>query len=172
MAQAVAEFYRLNRDQLRPWSPPLTPDLESTAGQAIRLRSGSRAFQEGSAWRWWLKLKSDPIRIVGFAHLSQVVRGAFQSAMLGYGLASAAEGKGLMSEALLSVLEEVFGPRGKLHRIQANVVPTNHRSLALMERLGFEKEGLAHEYLFIGEAWKDHVMLAKRNPNYDPNWLP
>ncbi|HRK23172.1 MAG TPA: GNAT family N-acetyltransferase [Fimbriimonadaceae bacterium] len=172
MAEAVADFYRVNRAHLQPWSPPFSPDLESTSGQTIRLRNAQRSFEEGSGWRWWMKLQAEPQRIIGFAHVSQIVRGAFQSAMLGYGISSDAEGKGLMSEALSAVLDEVFSPRGKLHRIQANVVPDNVRSLALMERLGFEREGLAPEYLFIDNEWKDHVMLAKRNPNYDPNWLP
>ena len=51
-----------------------------------------------------------------------------------------------------------------LHRVQANVRPENARSLRLLEQAGFEREGFAREYLFIDGAWRDHIMLAIRNP--------
>jgi len=43
------------------------------------------------------------------------------------------------------------------------VRPENGRSVALLQRLGFEDEGLAREYLFINGAWRDHRMFALRN---------
>ena len=63
-----------------------------------------------------------------------------------------------MREALQATLADAFSPRVGLHRVQANVRPENTRSLALLDRLGFEREGLAREYLFIDGAWRDHVL--------------
>lgn len=53
-----------------------------------------------------------------------------------------------------------------LHRLQANVRPENRRSAALLQRLGFEEEGLAREYLYIDGAWRDHRMFALRNAGF------
>ena len=46
----------------------------------------------------------------------------------------------------------------------ANYLPSNTRSEALLERLGFEREGYAKSYLQIGGRWRDHVLTAKVNP--------
>jgi ribosomal-protein-alanine N-acetyltransferase len=68
-----------------------------------------------------------------------------------------------MREALQAVIEHAFSPSVHLHRIQANVRPENGRSVALLQRLAFEDEGQAREYLFINGAWRDHRMFALRN---------
>ena len=60
----------------------------------------------------------------------------------------------------------MFDVKG-LHRIQANHLPENARSAALLARLGFVREGLAKDYLFIGNAWRDHVLNALTNPRFD-----
>jgi ribosomal-protein-alanine N-acetyltransferase len=87
----------------------------------------------------------------------------FQNAMLGYAVDADCQGQGLMREALQAVIAHAFSPAVHLHRIQANVRPENARSVALLQRLGFEDEGLAREYLFIDGAWRDHRMFALRN---------
>ena len=103
---------------------------------------------------------------MGSIGLSQIARGAFHNAMLGYAIDGARQGQGLMHEALQAVIAHAFSPAVHLHRIQANVRPENHRSLALLQRLGFEYEGLAREYLFIDGAWRDHRMFALRKADF------
>ena len=46
------------------------------------------------------------------------------------------------------------------HRIEANVMPENARSLKLLLRLGFAEHGVAKNYLQINGAWRDHVLLS------------
>ena len=46
----------------------------------------------------------------------------------------------------------------------ANYMPNNTRSGTLLERLGFEKEGLARQYLQIAGRWEDHILTSKLNP--------
>ena len=38
--------------------------------------------------------------------------------------------------------------------------PANHWSLALVERLGFEREGYSRRYVKIGGRWRDHVRFS------------
>ncbi len=167
-AQAVADFHLRNRAHFARWDPP-TPDAFFQAGfQAERLAMAARAFAEGSGYRYWLVLPDEPQRIVGSVHFSQVARGAFHSAMLGYAIDAACEGRGLMTEALRGAIAEMFSPGVNLHRVQANHRPENRRSAATLARLGFQVEGLARNYLYIDGAWRDHVLTALLNPDFLP----
>jgi ribosomal-protein-alanine N-acetyltransferase len=123
----------------------------------------------GTAYRLWRQPLVKPTIIIGKVSLTQVARGAFQNAMLGYAIDREYEGLGLMREALQAVVTHAFSAEFNLHRIQANIRPENLRSIGIIQRLGFEQEGLAREYLFIDGAWRDHLMFALRNPDYQKN---
>ena len=67
-----------------------------------------------------------------------------------------------MTEAIKRTVQIMFDDF-ELHRIEANVVPRNSRSLKVMEKLGFEKEGLSKRYLEINGKWEDHIHFAVYN---------
>jgi ribosomal-protein-alanine N-acetyltransferase len=163
---AVADFYRRNSAHFAPWDPPLPPDHTAPDQIAQALAEGAESFATGRALRWWLTPASHPDRVIGQVHLSGIVRGAFQSCNLGYALDAASQGQGLMHEALRAVLGEAFSPRLNLHRIQAGVRPENHRSLAVLARLGFRGIGLARHYLFIDGDWRDHQLFELINRSF------
>jgi len=99
--------------------------------------------------------------IVGFINISEIVRGYFQSAFLGYGAAAAHAGHGYMSEGIQLVLARAFTDL-RLHRLEANIQPGNTASIALVERAGFVREGFSERYLKIGGRWRDHEHWAIR----------
>ena len=175
LAPAVCEFQRRNRAHFARWDPPTADSFYTLESQSARVALGITAFQNDTAYRWWLidatrcggaRLPSSDVEVIGSLHFSQVSRGAFQSAMLGYALDEAYVGQGLMSEAIAAGLEEMFSPRVNLHRVQAAYRPENVRSARVLERLGFHKEGLAPEYLYIDGAWRDHIVASLRNPAF------
>jgi ribosomal-protein-alanine N-acetyltransferase len=97
--------------------------------------------------------------IVGVFNISQIVRGLFQSAFLGYYAHAAHAGRGYMRDALPLVVEYAFGPLA-LHRIEANIQPGNRASIALARGAGFRLEGYSPRYLLIGGHWRDHERYA------------
>jgi ribosomal-protein-alanine N-acetyltransferase len=97
--------------------------------------------------------------LVGVYNFSEIVRGAFQSAYLGYFGFVPLAGKGLMGEGLAAALDIAFG-KLKLHRVEVNIQPNNTRSLALAARLGFTREGYSRRYVKISGRWRDHVRFA------------
>lgn len=163
LAARVAAFHQRNAAHLAPWDPPSPADFATEAFQRERLVKALADMAAGALLRWWLQPLDDDSTLAGHIGLSQIARGPFQNAMLGYAIDADCQGQGLMREALQAIIEHAFSPSVHLHRIQANVRPENGRSVRLLQRLGFEDEGLAREYLFIDGAWRDHRMFALRN---------
>ena len=164
----LAHFHRRNRDHLSPWLPPQPATIGTVGfcrvwgGQSVRL------YRAGAAARFLIRLRREAGEpLIGQANLNAIQRGPFQAATLGYHIDLEQEGRGLMREALELVISHGFGALG-LHRIMANYIPSNIRSGALLERLGFEREGYARDYLFIDGAWRDHVLTALVNPSAEP----
>lgn len=99
--------------------------------------------------------------LVGYVNVNNIVRGGFQSGFLGYGAFASHAGQGFMTRGLRAVLDIVFGDLG-LHRVEANIQPANRRSINLVWRLGFEREGFSTGYLMVGGQWRDHERWALR----------
>ena len=97
--------------------------------------------------------------IAGVFTVSQIVRGAFQSAFLGYYANAAFAGRGYMREGIELVLDLSFGSLS-LHRLEANIQPANATSIALARGAGFRLEGYSPRYLLIGGQWRDHERYA------------
>lgn len=97
--------------------------------------------------------------IVGQVGLGDISRGAFQSCYMGYWIGAAYARQGLMSEAVRLAVGYAFEEL-ELHRVEANVVPTNRASKGLVKKLGFRYEGTAKRYLRIAGKWADHEHWA------------
>ena len=147
------EFLRLNRASIRFYqglaSPILTPQRF-----AEFLNRCQRDDFEG-----FLVCENDGDAIVGSINLSQIFRGGFQSAYVGYEVGAPFARQGYMTEALELVLKYAFNTM-KLHRIEANIQPGNVASIALVKRVGFSKEGYSRRYLKICGRWRDHERWA------------
>jgi ribosomal-protein-alanine N-acetyltransferase len=161
----VGELRRLlrhNHVHLKPWNPAPRPGDDPTSitevsNTTLRQR---REWKTGRSYTFMLALRSDPARFVGKIALSGVMRGAMHGAYLGYWMDVDHQGDGLCTEGIHSVLEFAFGV-ASLHRVQAAIMPRNSRSLRVIEKLGFRREGYAERYLQINGKWEDHILFAR-----------
>jgi [ribosomal protein S5]-alanine N-acetyltransferase len=149
-APAFLEMVRQSRRLHRPWVHP--PSDEQAFGRHVEGAASAR-------FQGFLICLRETGEIAGVANLSEIVRGVFQSAYLGFYASSRCAGRGLMKEGLSLVLRHAFRKLG-LHRVEANVQPENSRSLALVQALGFRQEGFSPRYLKIGGRWRDHERWA------------
>ena len=141
---------RESRELHRPWTyPPERPD------QFDDLFARSRRDD----FVCLLACVNGSNEIAGVFTVSQIVRGAFQSAYLGYYANARYARQGLMREAMEQVLDHAFGPLA-LHRLEANIQPGNQPSIALARGAGFRLEGFSPRYLLIGGQWRDHERYA------------
>jgi [ribosomal protein S5]-alanine N-acetyltransferase len=148
-----AEFIalmRASRSFHRPWATAPTDDESFDAYLTDSRRPDFEAM---------LVCRRDDRAILGFFNLSHITRGSLQSAYLGYAVASMYAGQGYMREAIELVLREAF-LNLHLHRIEANIQPGNHASIALARGAGFSREGFSPRYLKIGGRWRDHERWA------------
>jgi ribosomal-protein-alanine N-acetyltransferase len=161
----VAEIRRLlrhNHAHLKPWnpSPPPGEDPASITEVSKTVLRQRRDWKRGSGFVFMLALREDPSRFVGKIALNGIMRGAMHGAYLGYWMDVDHVERGLATEAIGAVLDWAFGSAG-LHRIQAAIMPRNDRSLRVVEKLGFRREGYAERYLQIAGKWEDHILFAK-----------
>lgn len=105
--------------------------------------------------------------LLGLVNVSEIVRGAFHSAYLGYWIGAPFARQGYMRAGLRAVIEHCFSER-HLHRLEANVQPENTASIALVRSLGFQREGFSPDYLHIAGAWRDHERWAIVNAGWSP----
>jgi [ribosomal protein S5]-alanine N-acetyltransferase len=96
---------------------------------------------------------------IGVISITNIVLGRLRSGYLGYYMFSGFEGQGLMTEAVLLAVRHAFRSL-KLHRLEANIQPTNLASIAVVRKCGFKKEGFSPKYLKIAGRWRDHERWA------------
>jgi ribosomal-protein-alanine N-acetyltransferase len=143
---AVARSAKLHK----PWvDPPATPH----AFRALVNRSRDPANA------CFLVRHVETGDLAGLFNISNIVRGAFQSAYLGYYAFAGREQQGLMRQGMQLLVRTAFRQL-KLHRLEANIQPGNAASIALARSCGFQLEGYSPRYLKIRGRWRDHERWA------------
>ncbi|WP_218136227.1 GNAT family N-acetyltransferase [Nonomuraea jiangxiensis] len=120
---------------------------------------GYLARFDGPLHEGFLICRHDTGAIVGRVNLNNIVRGTHQSATIGYSAYASTTGHGYMTEGLGLLVRHAFGEMD-LHRLEANIQPSNTASLRLIERVGFRREGYSPDFQFIDGAWRDHERWA------------
>jgi len=120
-----------------------------------RYLSASRAARK----RRLLVCRREDGAIVGSLSLSEITRGAVQSAILGYWVGAPFAGRGYMREALALLARHAFEDLG-LHRLEALILPENGASRRLAARAGFRLEGCSRRLVKLRGRWRDHERWA------------
>ena len=157
-AAVLADVVQRNRGFLAPWEPVRPDSYFTLAGQEAAIAESLARCAAGALVPY--AILDDAGLVVGRINLNNVVRGAFQSASVGYWLAEEAGGRGLATEAVAEAVAAGFGELG-LHRLEAGTVPENLRSQAVLLRNGFEQFGYAPRYLSIAGRWQDHLLFQR-----------
>jgi ribosomal-protein-alanine N-acetyltransferase len=162
-ASGWTELRVRNESWLAPWEgrPESQPDAtwserHSGAVFAAMLRTARRSARAGQSLPLAITYEG---RLAGQLTVSNVVRGAYDGASVGYWVDRAVAGRGVMPTALALAVDHCFTTAG-LHRVEANIRPENTASRRVVEKLGFREEALHLRYLYIDGAWRDHVSYA------------
>jgi ribosomal-protein-alanine N-acetyltransferase len=162
-----SEVRRRNGDWLTLWEPlklPHHPDPE-TNREVFAARCGARDRERLAGSQHAFGIFVDGA-FAGEINLNNVVRGAFQSATIGYWIDKARAGRSLMSEAVVVLAQFAFEELG-LHRIEVCIIPRNHNSRRVMEKLQLREEGVAERFLEINGVWENHVRYGFTREEWD-----
>ncbi len=113
---------------------------------------------EGKTYNRWGIVRKQDNQLIGTCGYHKWDRRFFR-AEIGYDLSPSSWGQGYMTEALYAVIENGFGRMG-LNRIGALVYTENVRSIKLLQKLGFQKEGVLRDYFYLAGQFYDHCLLA------------
>jgi [ribosomal protein S5]-alanine N-acetyltransferase len=155
---AWAQLRAESRAFLTPWEPTWPEDDLTRAAFRRRLRRQSEDMARDESFTF-LIFDTASDALLGGLTLGGIRRGVAQAATLGYWMGARHAGKGRMTRAVAAATRYGFSTL-RLHRVEAACLPENVASMTLLERNGFQREGLARSYLKIDGAWRDHVLYA------------
>jgi RimJ/RimL family protein N-acetyltransferase len=74
-------------------------------------------------------------------------------------------GKGLGQEITRLLLDWSLGVLG-VHRVELQVLASNHRAVGCYRACGFRQEGIRHQAGLYPDGWKDFILMAVLQPEY------
>ncbi|GHD06002.1 GNAT family N-acetyltransferase [Tianweitania populi] len=153
-----AALRQASRSFLEPWEPLWSVDELERSGWRYRLERNRTEFKTGSGIGF-LVIDNAENRVTGGITMGNIRRGVAQTCQIGYWMGENYSGRGYMLDALNLVIPFAFREL-RLHRIEAACIPSNARSVRVLEKAGFTREGLARSYLRINGAWQDHLLYG------------
>jgi ribosomal-protein-alanine N-acetyltransferase len=159
---ALARLVRANRAFLAGSGPLRTDDYFTDEGQDRAVLASLEAAENGTAFPMVIVDGDDAL--VGTLNLNSIIRGAFQSASIGYWVSQERNGRGVASAAVSAAKRVAFEELG-LHRIQAETLVDNVASQRVLLKNGFVKYGVAPDYLKIAGRWQEHALYQVLAPD-------
>lgn len=144
---------------LQPWEPSWSKDELTRAAFSERRKRAVIDARVGSG-HVFLIFDTQSNRLAGGITLGAIRFGVARSGQIGYWMGEEFAGKGLMQDAVRTLSSFGF-ERLELHRLEAACIPSNERSIRVLEKTGFEREGLLKSYLKIDGRWQDHLLFAR-----------
>lgn len=160
----IANYFIRNRAHLKTWEPKREEAFFSISGWTQRLIKLNELHRMGLGY-YLLIIDRESDQMLGTISFSNLSRFPFHACNMGYSLGKEVQGKGVMTRALRLAVDYMFRIQN-IHRIMASYMPKNKRSEAVLERIGFVKEGFAQDYLLINGKWEDHNLTSLINPHW------
>lgn len=152
--EQVLTFYQENKMHFDKWEAARESNFYTKQYHRALLEMEYNAAIKGKMARYYIFYKNNPEQILGCVNFHEIKRGVFLSCQIGYKIHHQFCNRGIGKEVVGTMIEYMFADSG-LHRIEALIHPRNVPSVALAEKVGFEREGTAREAVFLGGSWQD-----------------
>lgn len=158
-AQMVLDFVSDNAEVFSSFEPVVAENYYTVEHQEAILEYEYNHFLKLEMIRYYVFLKDEPDKIIGTVSFRNIQKPVYSTCTLGYKIHRDYWHNGLCYEAIDKLIDELTLELG-IHRIEAYVMPDNFPSIGLLEKLGFEKEGLLRDKISIKGAWEDHYIYS------------
>ncbi len=160
----ASQLFSIHGDpQLMQWfGVDPVPDMQGALALVALFANWRKLPNPGT--RWAIQMRDDPI-LLGTCGLFGWNRTA-RKCVIGFELAAAAQGQGLMQEALRAIMSWGFANM-ELNRIEAQIHPDNQPSLKLAHRLGFVLEGRLRQGAYWGGRFHDLLQFSLLRSDWD-----
>lgn len=143
-----------DEETVRYWGRPIMTQLKQAQDYT---RENLRWMEDGHCLYWGIEEKTSG-KMIGTCTLFKLDSNN-QRGEIGYLLNREFWHQGFMSEALECVIAYAFTAM-KLHRLEADTDPENAASIRILERFGFEREGLFRDRWLVNGVWCDSLMMG------------
>ena len=165
IAEDVLVFHLHNAKEFEAVEPIDVDTFYNVDHQRNILRYEYNRMLRLSVVRFWLYLKEDPSTIIGTVCFRNIVKPIYSACQVGYKMDKAYTGRGYCTEALKAGINIMFDDLG-IHRVEAMVLPDNDASIAILEHIGFKREGHLRDKLMIQGTWRDHYLYGLLAEDY------
>ncbi len=161
-AESLFRLVDQNRAHLRQWLPWV--DATRSAEDTVAfIRGTQKQFGENNGFQTALLYRGEIAGMVGHLQIDWHNR----STGLGYWLAEAYQGRGLMTRACQAYVEHAFAALN-LDRVEIRAATQNQRSCRIPERLGFQREGVVRQAEWLYDHFVDHAVYGLLRDEWKP----
>ena len=141
-----------NRAYLREWLPWLDQNttVDHTRGF---IRSGLQQFAARNGFHCGIYSSGALVGVIGLHYIDWANR----KSSVGYWIAEAFQGRGLVTRGSAALLDYLFNELG-LNSVEIACATGNTKSCAIPERLGFMKEGILRQREWLYDHFVDHFV--------------
>lgn len=158
-AEMVLSFQTRNASVFEKFEPTRPEHFYTLSYQRAILNMETNLFQQKTCIRFWVFEKEDSSKIIGTISFNFLLPDPFCSCQIGYKFDPDYWHLGYAAESLSKAIQ-IAAEILNLHRIEAFVKPENTPSCHLLEKLDFEREGLAKRAILLNNVWTDHYRYA------------
>lgn len=152
-------YYVHNRGYFSAFEPDMPDSFFDLEASEAYLSYEKEMCEKGVSLHFYAFSKAKPDTIVGTIDFYHIRPMPHSSATIGFNVDHIQWGKGYGREMCRALLDPVM-EQYLLHRVVAKVSTNNERSIRLLESLGFEKEGVERESVFLLGEYTDHYRYA------------
>ncbi|TWT24096.1 GNAT family N-acetyltransferase [Planomicrobium sp. CPCC 101110] len=157
-AEEMVQLLLRNRDYWAIYEPRHRDSYFTVAVQREKIREAIYQARENREYSFGV-FEHESNRLIGHISMYGIKRLPFLSALVGYSIDEAYVGRGIATEAVRLIVAFGF-EQLRLHRLEAYVSPRNLGSIRVLQKSGFQNEGLLREFLHINGIWEDHFHFA------------
>ena len=154
--ESIYRFYS-DRESLKY----IARDLFTKIEKAVEKVNLFQKYYEERKAIWWTFNQKPKDEFIGFGGLFEISKES-NKAEIGYGLLPEYWGNGIMSEVVEKLVDFGFNEM-KLHKIYGRITPGHNASIRILEKFGFQKEGVLRDDEFAQNKYFDTAIYSLIN---------